>query len=72
MADNQKQSFPKSGASKGKSKEISSKSLPMIQAGGKSGSGPTGSKNAYAKGSKVSMSANFVPKGKNTFGMNGI
>ncbi len=69
----QRTDYSKGSSKMGKdSKEISSSSMPMTKAGGKSGSGPTGSKDSYPKGSKVSMSADFVPTGKNTYGINGV
>ncbi len=70
----QRQDYSKKGSMMGKdSKEISSKSLDMIKAGGKSGSGPTGSTSSYPKGGKVGMTADFVPKGKgSTYGVNGV
>lgn len=51
-------------SSKGKSKEISMKSLEMIKAGGQSGqnNGPTGSARTYAKGKAPSMSTDFNPQ----------
>lgn len=45
-------------------KEISSKPLEMIKAGGESSSGVTGSSRSYPKGGSVSMKPDFNPQKK--------
>ncbi len=70
----QRTDYAKTSNEQGASKEIASKPMPMIKAGGKSGSGVTGSSASYPKGSKVSMTHDFNPqKGKaSTYGIDGI
>lgn len=60
-------------AASSKSKTISTGSLSMIKAGGKSGHGPNGSSQSYAKGSSVNMTPRWNPMKlpANTYGIKG-
>lgn len=58
----QRQNYSNKSSEKSHGKVISSGKEPMIKAGGSGdGSGPTGSKRSYPKGSKVDMKPDFNP-----------
>lgn len=71
---NQTQNYGKTANMQGASKELGTKSLPMIKAGGKVTHDGRGSSQSYPKGSKVSMSTNWNPQKlpASTYGIKGV
>ena len=62
MADAQRQEYGSKTGTEGDDKLQSTGKLEMLKGGGSGdGSGPTGSKRTYPKGSSLSMTADFNP-----------